>query len=30
MMAIKIAIDPGHAPGNVNAGPNGYYEYAAI
>ena len=29
-MAIKIAIDPGHAPGNVNAGPNGYYEYAGM
>lgn len=24
----KVMIDPGHAPGNVNRGPTGYYEYA--
>lgn len=29
-MATKIAIDPGHAPGNVNAGPSGYMEYAGM
>jgi N-acetylmuramoyl-L-alanine amidase len=26
----KIMIDPGHAPGNVNRGKNGYYEYAGM
>ncbi len=24
---IKVMIDPGHGPGNVNKGPTGYYEY---
>ena len=23
-------IDPGHAPGNANRGPTGYYEYAGM
>lgn len=23
----RVTIDPGHAPGNVNKGPTGYYEY---
>lgn len=27
---MKITIDPGHAPGNVNKGPTGYYEYAGM
>ena len=26
-MSKKVMIDPGHAPGNVNRGPTGYYEY---
>jgi len=26
----KVTIDPGHAPGNVNKGPTGYYEYAGM
>ena len=26
-MAKKVMIDPGHAPGNVNRGPTGHYEY---
>jgi N-acetylmuramoyl-L-alanine amidase len=26
----KITIDPGHAPGNANRGPTGYYEYAGM
>ena len=26
----KVAIDPGHAPGNANRGPNGYREYAGM
>lgn len=26
----KVTIDPGHAPGNVNRGPTGYYEYAGM
>lgn len=26
----KVIIDPGHAPGNVNKGPTGYYEYAGM
>lgn len=26
----KIMIDPGHAPGNANKGPTGYYEYAGM
>ena len=24
---FKVLIDPGHAPGNANKGPTGYYEY---
>ncbi len=27
---IKVMIDPGHAPGNVNKGPTGYYEYEGV
>ncbi|WMJ78519.1 N-acetylmuramoyl-L-alanine amidase [Sedimentibacter sp. MB35-C1] len=27
---IKILIDPGHAPGNTNKGPTGYYEYQGV
>lgn len=26
----KVTIDPGHAPGNANRGPTGYYEYAGM
>lgn len=26
----RVTIDPGHAPGNVNKGPTGYYEYAGM
>jgi len=26
----KVLIDPGHAPGNPNRGPTGYYEYAGM
>lgn len=26
----KATIDPGHAPGNANKGPTGYYEYAGM
>ncbi len=26
----KVKIDPGHAPGNANKGPTGYYEYAGM
>lgn len=26
----RVTIDPGHAPGNVNRGPTGYYEYAGM
>ncbi|MDI6840424.1 MAG: N-acetylmuramoyl-L-alanine amidase [bacterium] len=26
-MTKKVMIDPGHAPGNANRGPTGYYEY---
>lgn len=26
----KVTIDPGHAPGNPNKGPTGYYEYAGM
>lgn len=26
----KVLIDPGHAPGNTNRGPTGYYEYAGM
>ncbi len=26
----KVTIDPGHAPGNKNHGPTGYYEYAGM
>lgn len=29
-MAKKVMIDPGHAPGNVNRGPTGYYEYQGM
>jgi len=29
-MSYKIVIDPGHAPGNANRGPNGYFEYAGM
>ncbi len=27
---IKVMIDPGHAPGNPNKGPTGYYEYEGV
>lgn len=27
---IKVLIDPGHAPGNANKGPTGYYEYQGV
>jgi len=27
---IKVMIDPGHAPGNLNKGPTGYYEYEGV
>ncbi|WP_326907859.1 N-acetylmuramoyl-L-alanine amidase family protein [Sedimentibacter sp. MB31-C6] len=27
---IKVMIDPGHAPGNANKGPTGYYEYQGV
>ncbi|MBP1926832.1 N-acetylmuramoyl-L-alanine amidase [Sedimentibacter acidaminivorans] len=27
---IKVLIDPGHAPGNTNKGPTGYYEYQGV
>ncbi len=27
---IKVMIDPGHAPGNTNKGPTGYYEYQGV
>ncbi len=27
---IKVLIDPGHAPGNPNKGPIGYYEYEGV
>lgn len=27
---IKVMIDPGHAPGNTNKGPTGYYEYEGV
>lgn len=27
---VKIMIDPGHAPGNTNKGPTGYYEYIGV
>ncbi len=27
---IKVMIDPGHAPGNANKGPTGYYEYDGV
>ncbi len=27
---IKAIIDPGHAPGNANKGPTGYYEYQGV
>lgn len=27
---IKVMIDPGHAPGNGNKGPTGYYEYQGV
>ncbi len=27
---IKVMIDPGHAPGNANKGPTGYYEYEGV
>lgn len=27
---IKVMIDPGHAPGNLNKGPTGYYEYQGV
>ncbi len=26
----KVMIDPGHAPGNTNKGPTGYYEYQGV
>ncbi len=26
----KVTIDPGHAPGNANSGPTGYYEHAGM
>lgn len=26
----KVLIDPGHAPGNTNKGPTGYYEYQGV
>ena len=29
-MSKKVMIDPGHAPGNVNRGPTGYYEYQGM
>lgn len=29
-MAKKVMIDPGHAPGNANRGPTGYYEYQGM
>lgn len=29
-MTKKVMIDPGHAPGNVNRGPTGYYEYQGM
>lgn len=29
-MMIKVMIDPGHAPGNTNKGPTGYYEYEGV
>ena len=29
-MIKKVMIDPGHAPGNVNRGPTGYYEYQGM
>lgn len=29
-MSKKIMIDPGHAPGNVNRGPTGYYEHQGM
>lgn len=29
-MANKVMIDPGHAPGNVNGGKNGYKEFAGM
>ncbi len=30
MCAVKVCIDPGHAPNNPNKGQNGYYEYAGM
>lgn len=27
---MKVMIDPGHAPGSVNKGPTGYYEYQGM
>lgn len=27
---IKVMIDPGHAPWNINKGPTGYYEYQGV
>jgi N-acetylmuramoyl-L-alanine amidase len=27
---VKVLIDPGHAPGNANRGPTGYYEYSGM
>lgn len=30
VMTKKVMIDPGHAPGNVNRGPTGYYEYQGM
>ena len=30
MMEMNVLIDPGHAPGNANAGKNGYREYAGM
>lgn len=29
-MSKKVMIDPGHAPGNINRGPTGYYEYQGM
>ena len=27
---MRVLIDPGHAPGNANRGPTGYFEYAGM
>lgn len=27
---VKVLIDPGHAPGNTNKGPTGYFEYVGV